>query len=236
MAMHDGQADDDPDAAVAARAAAAHAAASAAPGDAQFVRTFANITGQPPNPTNAPTAADPNRVSDLNADRQVVQNEAARRMSEQLEAQRQWREAKRREIAAKKAKGAASKRGRKKARTSAPAHTMNTMAMQGNIAHSSPHHSMPQMHMSMPHAYMRDGTMQPGGPISHGVVAADEHQSGLYESVHDVRNVERMFHGSVEDGGNLPRISSMRSNEAIDVSPAEVSAVTDPTDFSRTCD
>lgn len=97
--------DDAADAVVAATAAAVHAAASASPGDPQFANSL---------PVGASVA---HSVALLHTDVTMAAHDAHRIAMENYEAQKRWREEKRRQLAEKKAKGNASKRGRKKART-----------------------------------------------------------------------------------------------------------------------
>lgn len=231
MALQDGAPDDDPDAAVAARAAAVHAAASAAPGDAQFAQNFANIMGQ--QATSLPTS-DPNRVDDMaNEAQRLAQSEAARRMNEQLEAQRQWREEKRREIATKKAKGSASKRGRKKARTSAPVHPLSSdVAMQPVSSHPGAHQTMAAMHMGVSPAYMRDATAQAAAAanVQPGHIPED-HASTIYDGVHTVQNVEQMLQQSVDDGGNFEQRSSSHVTGFVKPRPPKAPAIANPKFF-----
>lgn len=205
-ALQDGTNEHDPDVAVAARAAAVHAAASAAPGDAQFAQSFANVMAQ--QGASVP-ASDSNRADDITNEAQgLAQSEAARRLSEQREAQRQWREAKRREIAAKKAKSPSSKRGRKKARTTPLVHPVSS----GLVAQPMSAHHSTQMHIGVSPGYMRDATAQAAvvasaqqGPMP------EEHQTAMYDDGQTVQNVEQMLQQSVDDGVLAPTSRPMGS-------------------------
>eukprot|EP00177_Eucheuma_denticulatum_P001835 GFKZ01003276.1.p1 GENE.GFKZ01003276.1~~GFKZ01003276.1.p1 ORF type:complete len:799 (-),score=179.77 GFKZ01003276.1:1467-3863(-) len=110
----------------AANAAAVHAAASASPGDAQFANTIPMPTGVGPV-VAAPLVTDSHMQQQQDAHHQAMR---------QFEAQRKWREMKRKEIAMKRAKGAGSKRGRKKSRVDViqPAHSAATAQLQASVS------------------------------------------------------------------------------------------------------
>lgn len=99
------QPDETCDAVAAAAAAVAHAAATATPGDAQFAPAVLSTS------VGATDGASATR-----SEIQGGVDTAQRALLEQIEAKRRWRVEKRREIALKRAKGAGSKRGRKKMR------------------------------------------------------------------------------------------------------------------------
>lgn len=229
MALEEGAVGDDPDAVAAARAAAVHAAASAAPGDAQFAQNLATAMARPRSSTDPSNTS---RVEQLaNEADQLAQNEAQRRALEQLEAQRQWREAKRREIAAKKAKGAASKRGRKKARIVAPTQPVVSAAVALQPASSQPsaQQSMAGMHIGVPVGYVSNGTAQVVTANVQPSQMTEDQTSIMYDGVHNVQNVEQMLQQSVEDGGNVAQNATMTAVISAPFHSSKATRIANPT-------
>lgn len=213
-----GAADDAVDAVAAAAAAVAHAAATANPSESQFAPAVPIAAG-PTVSTAATTQPLAPNTSTAMAMSPEHDDEAQRKLLEQLEAQRRWREEKRREIALKKAKGASSKRGRKKARVQAPSpvrqpHQVDSapQLIPGSVAFTAGNPANPVVaamdhHTSagLSHAHMH---MVPDDPTALYVRSAPSHPvAGQEEGGHAVQHgeLEIAEQGSVEKSGTLGR-------------------------------